>query len=230
MLFEQITDEWGGVLAIPTTRGQALITGFMAILFLCAVMFMQLSRRKVTIQKMTIMILLMVVGTVLANIKIYSFDSGGSITLFSMLAITLVGYWFGLGAGLTMGMAYGLFNMIIDPYMVFPTQVLVDYVLAFGALGLSGVFSRFRRGLIPGYLLGVFGRFVFAVISGWLFFGEYAWEGWHPFTYSCAYNGMYLGAEAAITVVVLLFPPIRKALVNAREAFNSDMIIGKMKI
>ena len=89
-------------------------------------------------------------------------------------------------------------------------QLVVDYILAFGALGLSGLFTNAKYGLIKGYLAGVVGRYVFAVISGWIFFGEYAWEGWAPLPYSLAYNGCYIFAEAAITIIILAIPAVRQ--------------------
>lgn len=67
------------------------------------------------------------------------------------------------------GAAYGVLQLLIEPYIYFPLQVLVDYPLAFGALGLSGCFSKSKHGLVKGYLCGVLARYVFAVISGWLF-------------------------------------------------------------
>ena len=151
-------------------------------------------------------------GTVLSNIKVFSFPFGGSITLLSMLVICLPGYWFGLSAGILTGVAYGVLQMLFDPYILFPAQLVVDYLLAFGALGLSGLFSKRKHGLIPGYLVAVLGRYIFAVLSGWLFFGMYAWEGWNPLPYSLAYNACYIFAEAGVTIVVLLLPPVRKAL------------------
>ena len=115
---------------------------------------------------------------VTSMLKVYSFPFGGSITLFSMLFICFVGYVYGPATGILTGAAYGVLQFIIEPYIYFPLQVLVDYPLAFGALGLSGVFAESKHGLVKGYLFGVFGRYVFAVISGWIFFGEYAWDGW----------------------------------------------------
>ena len=149
-------------------------------------------------------------GTVLSNIKVFSFVTGGSITLLSMLVICLPGYWFGLGAGIMTGIAYGVLQMLIDPYILFPAQLIVDYLLAFGALGLSGLFCNAKYGLLKGYLTAVFGRYVFAVISGWIFFGAYAWEGWNPFLYSLAYNAIYIFSEAAITLAVLAVPTVRE--------------------
>lgn len=145
-------------------------------------------------------------GTVLSNIKLFRFPTGGSITLLSMLIVTLPGYWFGLGAGLMTGVAYGVLQLLIDPYVLFPAQLIVDYLLAFGALGLSGLFYSKKHGLAKGYVTGILGRYLFAVISGWIFFGTYAWEGWNPFFYSLVYNGIYIFSEAAVTIIIIMLP------------------------
>ena len=146
---------------------------------------------------------------VLSNVKVFRFPTGGSITAFSMLVACLPGFFFGPAVGIITGVAYGLLNLIIDPYVLFPAQLIVDYILAFGALGFSGFFSNSKYGLIKGYIAAVLGRYVFAVISGWIFFGEWAWEGWNPLAYSLAYNAIYIFAEAAITLVVLCLPPVK---------------------
>lgn len=156
-------------------------------------------------------------GTVLSNLKLLDFPWGGSVTLFSMLVISLPGYWFGLGTGLLTGAAYGVLQLVIDPYVLHPAQLLVDYLLAFGALGLSGLFTNSKSGLIKGYLAGTLGRYVFTVFSGWIFFGSYAWECWHALPYSLVYNGIYIFAEAAITLGVLAIPAVRRMLGRIRN-------------
>lgn len=75
---------------------------------------------------------------VTSYIKVWEMPMGGSITLMSMLFICLIGYWFGPKYGLLAGAAYGLLQFIVDPYMLTIPQVILDYPLAFGALGLSG--------------------------------------------------------------------------------------------
>lgn len=155
-------------------------------------------------------------GYVTSMIKIYHFPFGGSVTLCSMLFICLPGYFFGLRAGLISAAAYGILQLLVEPYILFPIQVIVDYLLAFGALGLSGIFSKSKYGLIKGYLLGICERYVFVVLSGWLFFGEYAWEGWGALPYSLAYNAAYVFTEGALTVVILLIPAVSKALAKVK--------------
>jgi thiamine transporter len=158
---------------------------------------------------------------VLSNTKVFKFPTGGSITAFSMLVACLPGFFFGPVVGVITGVAYGLLNLIVDPYILFPAQVVVDYILAFGALGLSGFFAKSKNGLIKGYIVAVLGRYVFAVISGWIFFGEWAWEGWNPLAYSLAYNAIYIFAEAAVTIVVLFLPPVRELMNRLKNMANN---------
>jgi thiamine transporter len=158
---------------------------------------------------------------VLSNVKIFKFPTGGSITAFSMLVAVLPGFFFGPFVGIAAGVAYGILNLIVDPYILFPAQVVVDYILAFGALGLSGFFYKSKNALIKGYVAGILGRYVFAVISGWIFFGEWAWEGWNPLAYSLAYNAIYIFAEAAITIIILFLPPVKKLMTTLKEMATS---------
>lgn len=145
-------------------------------------------------------------------IKVIHMPMGGSVTLFSMLFITLIGYWYGPAVGITAGVAYGLLQLMVDPYIISLPQMLVDYPFAFGALGISGFFSKQKHGMLTGYIAGIIGRYFFAVLSGVIFFGSNAPASMGPVIYSLAYNGAYIGLEGAITIVVMLIPSVSKAL------------------
>ncbi len=212
MFYNVVVNDWGETTYVPTTLGNICLVALILVLLFLAAGFLKKRSKKLSVQQLAFCAVAIALGTVLSNIKVFSFPTGGSITLLSMLVICLPGYWFGLGAGVLSGVAYGVLQMLVDPYILFPAQLVVDYLLAFGALGLSGLFRKFKHGLIPGYILAVLGRYGFAVLSGWLFFGIYAWEGWNPLPYSLAYNAIYIFAEAGVTIVVLLLPPVRKAL------------------
>lgn len=150
---------------------------------------------------------------VTSMIKLFSLPMGGSVTLLSMLFIVLVGYWYGPVTGIAAGVAYGLLQFAIEPYVFSIPQVIVDYPLAFGALGLAGFFRNAKHGLAIGYIVGVIGRCFFAFLSGWIFFGTYAADyGMSAPRYSITYNGSYLATEAIITLVLISLPPVRKAL------------------
>ncbi len=137
---------------------------------------------------------------------------GGSITLFSMLFISLIGYFYGIGYGLSCGLAFGLLQFILDPKGYTLLQILLDYPIAFMALGLSGFFRAKKYGLQIGYLLGVIGRFLVSTLSGVLFFAEYAPEGTPALLYSAGYQAAYLGPELIITLAILFIPAVSKGI------------------
>ena len=212
-----VYDSYGGYMYVLTPSGYlAIIVVMLALLVIPAALHGKKKEAAVSskfgTRQLVFCAAAMALSIVTSFMKLYTFPFGGSITLCSMLFVCLIGYWYGPKVGITTGLAYGLLQLVTGPYIVFPLQVLVDYPLAFGALGLSGFFWKSRHGLIKGYIAGVLGRYFFAVLSGWLFFGAYAWEGWSPLPYSLAYNGAYIFAEAAITLIILALPPVRKAM------------------
>ncbi len=153
-------------------------------------------------------------------IKLPSLPNGGSITACSMLVITLIGYWYGPKVGIQTAIAYGIIQFITGPYMLTPIQVVIDYPLAFGALGLSGFFSNSKHGLIKGYLVGVLGRYAFAMLSGLIFYTEYVASlsdnmaaVWGAFTY----NFSYIGPEALLTVILLAIPAVKRMLDQGKQ-------------
>lgn len=229
MFYDVIVNEWEETTYVPTALGGVLLAVLVLALLGGAVAFARIQWKKnagasaqkpggkLTVKQLVFCAMAIALGTVLSNIKLFEFPTGGSITLLSMLVICLPGYFFGLGAGLLTGVAYGVLQLLIDPYVLYPMQLVVDYLLAFGALGLSGLFTNAKNGMVKGYITAVLGRFVFAVISGWIFFGSYAWEGWDPLPYSLAYNAIYIFSEAAITVIILMLPAIKKALASIKK-------------
>lgn len=192
---------------------------FAIIMFLILIAVSIIGNHKKTISTKQLVFSAMAIALAFAtsNLKLFRMPMGGSVTLFSMFFITLIGYWYGPVIGIMVGVAYGLLQMLIDPYIVSLPQLLVDYLLAFGALGVSGFFANKKHGMIIGYLAGVLGRYFFAVLSGVIFFGMYAPENMSPFVYSLTYNFGYLAAEAALTVVVLLIPAVTKGLGIVRK-------------
>ena len=152
-------------------------------------------------------------------IKLPSLPNGGSTTLFSMLIVCLIGYWYGPVTGLIGAFAYGVLQFITGPYVVHPAQVLLDYPLAFGALGLSGFFSNKKNGLITGFLVGTFGRFFFHMVSGLIFYTTYvdSFSGNAAAIWaSTVYNLSYILPEVILTLVLLAVPAVRKAFAKIK--------------
>lgn len=162
----------------------------------------------------------MALAIVTSFIKLASLPFGGSITLFSMMFICLIGYFYGPQIGLTTGLAYGILQLIINPYIYAPLQVILDYPAAFAALGLSGLFYRKKHGLIIGYITGCIGRYICHVISGYIFFAAYAPENMNPMLYTLGYNATYIVPEMIATIIILMLPPVSKAVAQIRVLAN----------
>ena len=196
------------------TGGYIVAAVILAVLVLIAGLLLSKrgERKKMSAKQLAFCAVALALAMVTSMIKIFRFPFGGSVTLFSMLFICLIGYFYGPGTGILTDVAYGFLQFILGPYIYTPIQVVVDYPLAFGALGLAGFFWKSKNGLLKGYIIGVVGRWVFSVISGWVFFGEYAWDGWAALPYSLCYNGAYIFAEAIITIILISIPPVKKAI------------------
>ena len=160
---------------------------------------------KPDIKALTISALLIALAMILSQIKVYSMPQGGSVTLFSLCS-----YLLGPKKGIMAGIPLGLVNLIFGPYVIHPAQLLLDYPLAFGAMGVGGIFRNTKNGLTVSYLIGLLGRYFFAVLSGVIFFGSYAPEGFSALTWSLWYNITYIAAEGAATIIVINFPPVKK--------------------
>ena len=153
-------------------------------------------------------------------IKLFSAPWGGSITLCSMLFICLIGNWYGLRTGILTGLAYGILQFLQEPYVLSFFQVCCDYVLAFAALGLSGLFYKSKNGLLKGYLLGIFARGAFHALGGYLYWMEYMPETFLQalkHVYPIVYNYSYILAEGVITVIIICLPPVARALQQVKR-------------
>lgn len=153
----------------------------------------------------------MALSNVLSMIKLFDMPQGGSVTPASMLPLMLFAYVYGVGPGMTVGAVYGVMQFIIEPYFLSVPQMLLDYPIAFAMVGLAGLFSKNENralGLSLGVVLGSLGRFAAAVLSGVVFFAEYAGDQ-NPWVYSIGYNGAYMLPECIICVVLALVVGLR---------------------
>jgi len=153
----------------------------------------------------------MIVFTALANAlylisKFYlpflHLPQGGSITLGSMVPLLWFALRRGLRWGVEAGIVYGFVHIlyITSADIASPTQVILDYPIAFSMLGLAGAFRKYP---VAGVGVGILGRFICHFISGVIFWGQYAWEGWNVITYSLAYNATYLVPEFIISAIII---------------------------
>ncbi len=145
----------------------------------------------------------------LSMIKVYHAPQGGSVTAGSMIPVIIMALRWGPRVGIMSGVAYGLLQCIIEPYIVHPVQAILDYPVAFGLLGLAGFSSRLPA---LGAAMGIGGRFAAHVVSGLVFFASNAPEGSAPLVYSIVYNGSYLVPEVVLSALVVHFLSVGRVL------------------
>lgn len=148
---------------------------------------------------------------------VFSLPQGGSVSLAGMVPLLWFSLRRGLRAGLEASAIYGLVNMALPgSFIVDPIQALLDYPIAFGALGLAGLFHKYptKGVLLPlaGVALGITGRFLAHFVSGVWFFAEYAPAGTSPVVYSAVYNGGYLIVELIVSEIIMAMLVWRKTL------------------
>jgi thiamine transporter len=167
-----------------------------------------LSPRRETdrVRIITETIVMVALSGALYLIKIFTLPQGGSITLGSMVPIFLLALRRGPRIGIVGGIAFGLVALVEDVYsgvevIFYPAQVVLDYPLAFGLLGLAGLFQKIP---ILGVGVGITARFSSHFVSGVLFFASYAPAGVSPFVYSALYNGGFLIPEFVITAALMV--------------------------
>lgn len=170
-----------------------------------------------SVQALAVSALMIALAMILDQIKLFEMPQGGSVTLFGMLPIILLGYLLGTRYGVLGGICVGILNLIFGGYVIHPAQLILDYPLAFGVMGLSGLVRNKKNGLTWGYLIGIAARYICAVLSGVIFFGSYAPEGFSALTWSLWYNITYIAVEGIITIIVINLPVVKKTFNRIRN-------------
>lgn len=150
-------------------------------------------------------------STVLNYIKLFEMPQGGSVSL-EMLPLLVFALTCGWKWGIGAGIVHGILQILLGGYFLSVPQILLDYPIAYGMVGLAGFFitpNTVNR--VIGVLVGSLGRYVAAVLSGAVFFANYAPEGTSPWIYSMTYNGGYMSVNALIccVLIVLIMPQLR---------------------
>ena len=170
---------------------------------------------------------------------------GGQFTLASMLPILLISYRHGVKWGFVASFSYALIQMAMGGKTVIAAfqpgyfgegrmianaviMCLLDYVLAYTALALGGIFrNKIQKpglSLLCGSLVALTVRYGIHILSGYILFSGWAayfftqdgFPGWGAklvdslspemlgFVYSAMYNGMYMIPEMIITALAAL--------------------------
>ena len=204
-----------------------------------------MSTKTKALTESAMLLALAVILELVAKMFIPELPFGGQITLASMLPVVLISYRHGLKWGFVSSAAYAAIEMMIgmktisaaflpgyfgDGTMILNAilMCLLDYAVAFGVLGLGGIFrNRIKKpgvSLMCGSFVALGARYVAHILSGYILFSDYAagfftqdgfpaWggqlvESLSPgvlgFVYSMVYNGMYMLPEMIITAAMAL--------------------------
>lgn len=195
-------------------------------------------------------------ATVLSIIKVFALPFGGSVTLCSMVPILVLSYMYGVKWGLLCGGVYGVLQMILGATMsqafaglqgwTVPVMALLDYIIAYVVVGLSGMFKGKLKNHTAAFALGstvaILLRLVCHFLSGWILWGSYAESYFEEMSnsfgafmlnsfhgqllsamYSLVYNASYMLPELIMSVVAIIalmaVKPVRERIIGGNKAF-----------
>ena len=209
-------------------------------------------------KRLTVSAVMLALATVLAMvcaiIPFLNLPFGGGFTVASMLPIVIIAYMYGVKWGFFVSFTYSVIQIVMDLYLgkggstvmalFMPDSddymgivaaisiLLIDYIVAYTALCLGGVFRKRIKSktaaIVAGVILALGVRYICHIISGYIFYG--AWAEWFfsqdgfyavgdkilgafsgkglALIYSVFYNGLYMIPEIVITAIAAI--PISK--------------------
>jgi len=136
-------------------------------------------------------------------IKVWEMPQGGAVS-FTMIPIIFIAIRNGAIQGILTGIIYAVLSVMFHATIFHPMSIFLDYIIAFGVLGLAGMFSKNVKGIVLGSCVGIGCRFILSVLSGVMIFGNFAPFGQNPWVYSMIYNASYLVPQLLIVIIVLV--------------------------
>lgn len=163
----------------------------------------------------------------LSYLKIAEMPQGGSVTIASLLPLMIYSYMFGTKKGVFAGLIYGVLQAVQDPWIIHPAQFLLDYPVAFAAIGLAGLFANVKKleklpqiQFVLGAIVASALRFVSHVLSGVFAFSAYAADaGMQVWPYSLGYNS-FVFVDIAIVIVAGVLVFSSPSFVKQARKFN----------
>lgn len=156
--------------------------------------------------------IMIALSQVLSYIKIWQMPQGGAVTIGSMVPLLIFVLIAKPRAAFIASFAYGFLQLAIGgEFLLNPASGLLDYILAYGILGVATFFPKNLTGAMIGSTVAILLRYVCHVLSGYFIFYMYAPDNVSPFYYALTYNSFLL-VELVITLVIL--PILYKPTMN----------------
>lgn len=214
-MFQFLISQEDGSFALGTAGYYALAAILLLALILSAIIVdRKQNNTRLSAKRLALCGVCLALGFILSYIK-FEMPYGGSVTAFSMFCICIIGYFYGIKAGLLSAVAYSILQFFQSggSYMLSPFQVCCDYFFAFTALGITGFFYRKENKFVTGYLLSIIVRGLFHTIGGYLYWMDYMPDNFPKsiaVLYPIVYNYSYILLEGMITIVLLQIPAVKK--------------------
>jgi thiamine transporter len=149
----------------------------------------------------------------LYTMRPYSLPWGGAVTLGSMVPVMWLSLRRGTRIGFIAGAIFGVLALLIDVVLLggsavvaTPAQVIFEYPIAFGVIGLTGVFHRKTVAFaVGGVAISVFIKFFIHYFVGvlvWPYFYTFP-EEYGRWLWPAIYNGSFLAVEFIISAILI---------------------------
>lgn len=146
------------------------------------------------------------IAQVLSFITLFHMPQGGSIKAASLVPLMIFAYRWGGTRGIWAGVVYGVLHFLLGfKSSIHYLSIILDYLLAYGAIGVCGYFKDNITGLVSGSIVAIALRWFTSVTSGAVVFASYAPQGQNPWIYSMIYNASYMVPDGILNIIVLLF-------------------------
>ena len=146
------------------------------------------------------------IAQVLSFITLFHMPQGGSIKAASLVPLMIFAYRWGGTRGILAGVVYGVLHFLLGfKTSIHYLSIILDYLVAYGAIGICGYFKDNITGLISGSIVAIALRWFTSVTSGAVVFASYAPQGQNPWIYSMIYNASYMVPDGILNIIVLLF-------------------------
>lgn len=146
------------------------------------------------------------IAQVLSFITLFHMPQGGSIKAASLVPLMIFAYRWGGTRGIWAGVVYGVLHFLLGfKSSIHYLSIILDYLVAYGAIGVCGYFKDNITGLVSGSIVAIALRWFTSVTSGAVVFASYAPQGQNPWIYSMIYNASYMIPDGILNIIVLLF-------------------------
>ena len=140
------------------------------------------TKKKITTLQLVESALMIAIATVCSMIKI-DLPFGGGVTILSMLPIVMISHRYGWKWGMLVAFTYSIAQMLLgldnvayaNSFLMGAGIILLDYVIAYTVIGLSGIFGKERKSVAVGIAVTFTLRFLCHYVAG-----AWIWGVWMP--------------------------------------------------